>query len=79
MLSPLTLLSQGSPGNLQDFEDILFVNNEMRDSTIIMAVKMGTENGTRVRKYLASAPSCSPPSLASPFRLPSSCSTLPHS
>ena len=45
---------QGSPGNLQDFEDVLFMNNEMRESTIIMAVKLGTENGTRVLFFIPS-------------------------
>jgi DNA mismatch repair protein MSH2 len=41
-------VKRGSPGNLQDFEDVLFVNNEMRETTIIMSVKLGSEGGTRV-------------------------------
>ncbi|PWN51340.1 putative DNA mismatch repair protein MSH2 [Violaceomyces palustris] len=39
---------QASPGNLQELEDMLFVNFEMTTSPIIMALKVSTKDGIKV-------------------------------
>ncbi|GLH03733.1 DNA mismatch repair protein spellchecker 1 [Gryllus bimaculatus] len=39
---------KGSPGNLQQFEDILFSNNEQMNSTAVIAVKIGGEGKNKV-------------------------------
>lgn len=42
------LVGKASPGNLQQFDDVLFTNNEMSSSAIVMSVKLGRENGEQV-------------------------------
>lgn len=43
------LVKSGSPGNLGSFEDILFANNEMQDSPVIVAISPNfRENGCTV-------------------------------
>lgn len=40
---------QGSPGNLQQFEEILFNNIDMSASAIVMSLRLATDaNGQRV-------------------------------
>ena len=39
---------QGSPGNLQQFEDILFTGNDVSMATGVIAVKLTNENGQRM-------------------------------
>lgn len=39
---------QGSPGNVQQFEDILFTGNDVSMATGVIAVKLTNENGQRV-------------------------------
>ena len=42
------LYTQGSPGNLQQFEDILFTGNDVSMATGVIAVKLANENGQRM-------------------------------
>lgn len=39
---------QGSPGNLQQFEDLLFTGNDVSMATGVIAVKLTNENGQRM-------------------------------
>ena len=43
---------KGSPGNLSQFEEILFGNNEIAVSGSLMALKLGTGGKSRVRNIL---------------------------
>ncbi|XP_004363541.2 Msh2 protein [Capsaspora owczarzaki ATCC 30864] len=43
------LSRRGSPGNLQQFEDMLFTgNSEMSTSAVVMAIKLGVDDGNRM-------------------------------
>ena len=39
---------QGSPGNLQQFEDILFTGNDVAMASGVLAIKLANENGQRI-------------------------------
>lgn len=39
---------QGSPGNLQQFEDLLFAGNDVSMATGVIGVKLTNENGQRM-------------------------------
>ena len=41
-------VTQGSPGNLQQFEDILFTGNDVATATGVLAIKLANENGQRM-------------------------------
>ncbi|KAN0065878.1 MSH2 protein [Thecaphora frezii] len=43
-----TLAKQASPGNLQQLEDMLFVNADIVSSPIVMALKLSTKDGVKV-------------------------------
>lgn len=40
---------KGSPGNLTQFEDILFTNNDVAVGTSVIAIKLGGDTKNRVR------------------------------
>ncbi|KAJ1026916.1 hypothetical protein NDA16_002209 [Ustilago loliicola] len=42
-----TVIKQASPGNLQQMEDIIFVNADIVSSPIVMALKMTTRDGVK--------------------------------
>lgn len=42
---------KGSPGNLTQFEDVLFGNNDIAVSVRVIAVKLGMEGKSRVSDY----------------------------
>ena len=39
---------QASPGNLQDVEDLLFVNEDMETAPIVMAVKLSSKGESKM-------------------------------
>ena len=41
-------LVQASPGNFQQFEEVLFGSSDMSSSPLVLAVRLGTETGKRV-------------------------------
>ena len=43
------LLLQASPGNLTQFEEILFGTSDLSNSVGVIAVKLASDNGQRVR------------------------------
>lgn len=43
-----TLEYKGSPGNLSEFEDLLFGNTEIVDSGLIMGIKLATDGKSKV-------------------------------
>jgi DNA mismatch repair protein MSH2 len=47
-----TLEFKGSPGNLMQFEELLFSNNDMVESTTIIALQLKVENQQRVSIYM---------------------------
>ena len=46
---PSPSLLQASPGNFQQFEEVLFGSSDMSSSPLVLAVKLGTEAGKMVR------------------------------
>ncbi|CAG8560849.1 2783_t:CDS:10 [Ambispora gerdemannii] len=42
------IIKQASPGNLQEFEDLLFNNVEISTSPIVLGVKLGTKGGQKI-------------------------------
>ncbi|XP_065906455.1 DNA mismatch repair protein Msh2-like isoform X3 [Dysidea avara] len=43
-----TMMYKGSPGNLQQFEDILFTGNDVATATGVLAIRLANENGQRM-------------------------------
>ena len=48
LLCTLHHIIQGSPGNLQQFEDILFTGNDVATATGVLAIRLANENGQRM-------------------------------
>ncbi|KXJ23745.1 DNA mismatch repair protein Msh2 [Exaiptasia diaphana] len=42
------VIAKASPGNLHQFEELLFGNAEMSTSAVVMAIKLGSDNGQRI-------------------------------
>ena len=48
VINTYIIYTQGSPGNLQQFEDILFTSNDVSMAMRVIAVKVANENGQRM-------------------------------
>ena len=48
MIVNACISTQGSPGNLQQFEEILFTSNDVSMATGVIAVKLTNENSQRL-------------------------------
>ena len=48
VINTYIIYTQSSPGNLQQFEDILFTANDVSVATWVIAVKLANENGQQM-------------------------------